>query len=62
MQEREMPRKMNFFIQYEVPFKTLFDRTQPKNSKIEPRKMEKGPNIGQYEKCKIEKYLEKEKF
>ena len=33
-----MPRKINLFNQYEEPSKQFSDPTQPKNSKIEPRK------------------------
>ena len=56
--DREMPRKMNSFNQYEQPSKQFSDSTQPRNSKTDPRKIQKRPNIGKHEKRKMEKYLE----
>ena len=41
-------------------FKQFSDPIKPKNSKINPRKLPKGPNIDQYDECKIEKWLELE--
>ena len=44
-------------LQNSFPFST-----QPENSKIEPRKIQKGPNSGQNEEHEIEKCLENEIF
>ena len=57
-----MHRKMNSLNQYEELSKQFSAPPNPQKSKIEPWKIQKGPNISQHEERKIEKCLENEIF